>query len=103
MSGKKKLADLAAHFKKRILERYGITINREQYRELCERMIIGKGRFLGKESNARTHWLLWIEEQWVYVVYNKVLGGLVTALPKEAIPADGVKIDFGRDDRVIFY
>jgi len=73
--------DCERHFRRRLFERYGITLEGNRYRVLCDDVRSGRGRFLFKESLTRTHWLLNIDGRGVRVVYDKGQSALSTALP----------------------
>lgn len=79
-------ADLKAHFKKRLLERYGIECNKEKYLQIRNAIKEGGNinhpcKFVKTESRKRTHWDIFIDNVIVRVVYNSDFGELVTALP----------------------
>lgn len=78
---RKTKADLAAHFKMRLQQRYGITINKDGYKALIQQVQSGAAKFLFKESNTRTHFLLNEGGTDVVAVYNSQLKALCTALP----------------------
>jgi hypothetical protein len=79
--GRKTSADCERHFRVRLLQRYGLSVG-DRYRELCEDIRQGRAQFVDKESNTRTHYTMVIDGQDVRVVYDKLRGALVTALPR---------------------
>ena len=70
------------HFKRRLRERYGISINRHEYREIVEwiQEAPHKNR-LEQQSNRVTVWLVPIQGVNVPVVYDKQRKTAVSALP----------------------
>lgn len=82
----KTISTIKQHFKKRLFERYGLVINRNQYQALNQQIQNGKAKFILKQSRDKTHFLVELDAQPVYVVYNKKLGGICTALKLEWLP-----------------
>lgn len=76
----KTLRELESHFKLRIAQRYGISLG-NRYAELNRQIQQGRATFIARESGTRTHWRIMVDGRSVLVVYNKALGGIVTALP----------------------
>lgn len=74
------------HAKQRALERYGVTLNRHQLRELSRLIQLNHTsvRFLWKESNRVSHFALTFNEQRYIVVYDRQRKTIVTFLPPEA-------------------
>ena len=72
----------AEHFKTRCCQRLGMVLDQD---ELKKMMLEGKLRFLFKQSNTRTHWLLEIPEtgKSAVLVYDKPRGVFVTVLDPE--------------------
>jgi len=74
------------HFKRRLRERYGISINRHEYRDVVE--WIQQADYsdcLEKQSNRVTVWLVPIQGTNVPVVYDKHRHTAVSALPPEYV------------------
>jgi hypothetical protein len=63
--------DVRTHFLRRLKERYGIELTVQECKAL-ERC--GTGCFLHRDSLSRTWYLVKIDEQWVYCLYQKNLG-----------------------------
>jgi AraC-like DNA-binding protein len=79
--GAKSSADSERHFRRRLSERYGLTITAEEYFRLCKDVREQRARALFRESNTRTHWLIDVRGVSVRAVYDKTQGALATALP----------------------
>jgi hypothetical protein len=80
---KKTGADVINHFNLRCMERIGMVLSQD---ELKHRMLSHRLRSLGRESNARTHFLVpndmlpfWHKEEMV-AVYDKKRHNFVTVL-----------------------
>lgn len=80
------------HFKRRMMERYGLTVNRHEYRFMVEMIQNGEAEFIEKQSNrVSAFWLnLTVDDGVgnseivrVRVIYDKLRKTLVTALPPE--------------------
>lgn len=71
------------HFKRRIAERCGITVNRHTYRDIIEAIQDNRATFVEKQSNRISVWLLEVQGVQVKVVYDKQRKTLVTALTPE--------------------
>lgn len=76
------------HFKRRLRERYGIRINRNAYRELVDRVLLGETTYIFKQSNTRTIHRMIICNKSVIVVYDSMRRELVTALPPDLTEED---------------
>lgn len=87
--GSKSRSDSERHFRRRLAERYGISVSSDEYRQLCGDVQNGRGRLLFRESNTRTHWLVRVNGHTVRAVYDKTVNGLATALPIETAARDG--------------
>jgi len=72
------------HFKRRAEERYGLTLNRFDLREIVKDIQQGKCTFVEKLSNARSKFNVVIKGVEVTVVYDKVRKVAITALPEGA-------------------
>jgi hypothetical protein len=75
---KSKAQAQAAHFKRRLRERYGIYINRFEYRELCKRA--NRLPSIEKQTNRVSLRMLKIHGIDVIVCYDRIHHTLVTAL-----------------------
>lgn len=75
---------LNAHAKKRAEERYGLSLNHDQRREIVGMIQSNQAEFVGKQSNNRTLWRVQYQEQSLNVVYDKARNAMCTVLPKEA-------------------
>ncbi len=71
------------HFKKRMFERYGITVNRTLYRDMVNMVQRSDGIFLGQQSNRLKVWRLFVHDQHITIVYDSIRKELVTATPPE--------------------
>lgn len=86
------------HAKKRAMERYGLTLNREQYGELVKKIQRGNARLMQKQSLRVSVWEIEIRGFKVLVVYDKKRHNIVTFLPPEAYnnvgmgEVDGIKV-----------
>lgn len=69
------------HAKYRAKERYGLTINKEKYQKLVEKIRSGKSISSEKQSNRITIHTLMFEDELVRVVYDKNRKTVVTFLP----------------------
>lgn len=74
----------AEHFKTRCCQRLGVVLNQD---ELKKMMSDGRLKFVYRQSNARSHWLLEVPEtgKSAILVYDKPRGVFVTVLD----PPDG--------------
>lgn len=79
--GMKSRADLHAHFKRRLQERYGITADRALIASIEDRIQRGVAIFTWRESCSRTHWEVDVGGRTVRIVYNTKLRAVCTALP----------------------
>lgn len=68
------------HFKKRVEERFGISVNRHDCREIINLIRLGKTKPVQRKSNrVCVHQLEWKGET-MNVVYDNLRGQIVTAL-----------------------
>ena len=67
------------HFKRRIRERYGISVNRVEYKEL-RNQVRNKGIFLGRQRANRTVYQVNLRGMKIIVVYDNRAGNIVTTL-----------------------
>lgn len=77
----KKLAE-RAHGKRRLFERFGLSLNRQQLRDLVWQIRNSTGVFVRRQSNTRSHWIVTHEGKDLYVVYDNHRQEIVTALYK---------------------
>lgn len=91
-----KAASQFRHAISRAKERYGLTLNRDRYRQLCQQIQDGKGTCLGKQSNRLSVWSIVVEDTTgivrCNVVYDKQRHTICTFLPKDITDAKGVEI-----------
>lgn len=74
-----------SHFKRRVFERYSLTINDGEYDFLVSRIRKNDKtvvKFLTKQSNRVSVHLLMYKDHEIVVVYDKERKSLVTALPE---------------------
>jgi len=74
------------HFKRRVFERYNITINDNEYDFLVSKIKKNDKtvvQFLTKQTNRVSIQLLKYKEYEIVVVYDKLRKSLVSALPPE--------------------
>jgi hypothetical protein len=71
------------HFKRRMIERLGVEINRQKLRELLELLHTGQLKFVHKQSNRISWFEAEIEGQIVHLVYDKDRKTFVTVLYPE--------------------
>lgn len=71
------------HAKRRAQQRYGLTLNRQQMRELVAQIQNGKGIFLERQSLRVTLWRVEFEGRKCKVVYDSRRGVIVSFLPFE--------------------
>jgi hypothetical protein len=77
----KKPRDLHRHAIRRIGERYGLLVTRQDLEEMEEQIRSGKSEYLGAESlNISRHVVTFSDVQ-IIVLYNKRLHTICTALP----------------------
>lgn len=84
MQQKKTSQVLSAHAKKRAEERYGLSLNHDQRREIVDMIQSQQAEFIGKQSNTRSLWRVQFQDQSLNVVYDKARRAMCTVLPKEA-------------------
>jgi hypothetical protein len=71
------------HFKNRVLERYGLSINKESYKLIVDKIQNGESTYLGKRSLRTSYHKVDFYGTNIIVVYDKTRGTLVTALSKD--------------------
>lgn len=67
------------HAKRRLAERFGIKLKASEYNEILGRIRNNKAKFLHKQQNGRTLWLIHLQKKWFVVVFDKYLKTIVTA------------------------
>jgi hypothetical protein len=82
--GKKTPAKLNAHTKKRAEQRYGLTLNKDDRREIIQKIQTNQAQYVGRSSLTRSLWQVEHEGQTMNVVYDKPRHTLCTALPTDA-------------------
>ena len=75
--------EVISHFLVRMRQRVGIDLSRRDYLAMNQAVTMHNYPLLFKESGSRTHWLVYINNQWVSVVYNNKLGLLTTVLDED--------------------
>lgn len=73
------------HAKRRIRERYGISVNRHQLRDIAEQIRQGRALFVERQSNRVTRWVVEYQGKKILVIYDSLRGNVVTALPASAM------------------
>ncbi len=73
----------AIHSKRRALERYNLSLNRHDLRDIVSMITNNQATFLLKESNTRSHWLVVYKEKKLKLVYDKPRKMIITFLPLE--------------------
>ncbi|HWR49899.1 MAG TPA: hypothetical protein VN428_02260, partial [Bryobacteraceae bacterium] len=72
------------HAKRRCLERYGLNLNRHEYREVVQKIRDSKCEFVGRESLRLSHWRVEWGGQVLHAVYDSKHHAIVTFLPSGA-------------------
>lgn len=72
-----------SHAKKRVFERYGMSLKDQEYRELCSLLKKGNGKTLAKQSRTRSIKYIKYKESDFYVIYDKLRHQIATFLTKE--------------------
>lgn len=72
-----------AHFKRRLEERLGITINRFQRKEIIANIKANRYKFLKRQSSRVTIWEIVLNGQAFVAVYDSIREELVTVLTME--------------------
>ena len=79
------------HTKTRMLQRYGIELNRRSYQEIAnpirDRGVNGpkNSRFVDRQSNRITRWFVRYKGRWFPVVYDSKRKTVVTILPEGSL------------------
>lgn len=79
---KKKKASQEEHFKRRMRERFGISISRKRYDELVGLIKSNKATLLEKQSLRVNKYKITIDSKDYIVIYDKNRKTLVTVLPQ---------------------
>jgi hypothetical protein len=74
------------HAKLRAQERYGLSLNRIDLREIAGLIQQGKAVFLRRQSLRVSHWLVEVGGKSARVVYDRKRKTVVTFLPAEPTP-----------------
>lgn len=72
------------HAKKRAEERYGVSLNSEDRRDIVKMIQNGEADFVAKQSNTRSLFKVDFEGSPLNVVYDKARHALRTVLPQNA-------------------
>jgi hypothetical protein len=72
--------DVRRHFLKRLRERYEIELTMRECKDLEKRRT---GYFLHRETLTRQWYLMRINEQWIYCLYQKKLGFTTVLTPQQ--------------------
>lgn len=78
-----KKANSRAHFSKRTQERFLVAMNRDQQREIVNKIQDNKAEFYDRQSLRVTRWVVEINGKKAIVVYDAKRKVLVTAMPLE--------------------
>lgn len=73
------------HTKGRLETRYALEVNKRDLERIIKLIQNKKGRFVRRESNSKTHWLLNYQGQELYVVYSKKTKTILTVMPKKRV------------------
>jgi len=80
-----KKIDQRNHAKKRAFERYGLELNSQQYKEMCNILSSGKGKFILRQSNRRSIVSFNYNNKNYYVAYDKNRKQIATFLTQKMI------------------
>lgn len=70
------------HAKQRLEERYDLKLNRHDIKVLVSKIQCGNARFIRKQSNRVTHWMVNYLGKEIHLVYDKKRQNIITALTK---------------------
>lgn len=90
MHRRKKLGQ-SVHVKKRAIERFGITLNRDNLKEMVHMVQRQFGIFVLKISGSKTSWAIPYKNKKFYVVYDKNTKNIATVMPLEYAVSDLLK------------
>jgi hypothetical protein len=68
------------HFKKRLWQRYGICLDKEEILAIIDNIQNGRAIFVEKQSNRTSSWIVKIEQKNITIIYDRLRKTLVTAL-----------------------
>lgn len=71
------------HFKRRFLERHGITLNRHDIRHIAASLRDGKGKLISKQTNRVSIVAINFREEEYVIIYDRQRQTPVTVLPKD--------------------
>lgn len=80
MRTKSKKRNNFIHFKQRVKQRYGVTINRQEYNQLCLQIRSNQSICLGRQSPSRTVHQVKLRGLKLIVIYNSNISNIVTTL-----------------------
>lgn len=75
---------LNEHVKHRAEERYGLSLNKHDRREIVNKIQTNDATFVASQSNSRTLWKVSCQDETLNVVYDKKRHVLCTVLPQNA-------------------
>lgn len=81
------------HFKKRMKQRYGISINSKESKNIIRLIKDDKCTLVMEDTNTRNIYEIEYKEDIIYVVYSKKSNVLVTALTKEQIEEKKLRLE----------
>ena len=81
---KLKVYDLRKHFKKRLRERFGISLNRYEYKALLE-VLKEEGQFYKKDTNRKYWYLLTYKGYDMYLLYDISRNECITVYTEQMI------------------
>lgn len=81
------------HFKKRLFERFGLTINRYKYKEIVDKIQNNQAKRIETQSRRLTLYLVEIQGIPVKVVYDHQRKTVVTALTLDMDPNELMEIE----------
>jgi hypothetical protein len=70
------------HFKNRMLQRYGIEVNRSLFNQFVRQIQNGETLYYYKQTNTKTVHYISYEGEILPIIYDKLNKNLVTVLPK---------------------
>lgn len=79
------------HVKKRASERFGISLNRDNIKDLVHMIQKQLGTFVMKISGSKTSWVLSYKQNKFYVAYDKNTKNIATVMPLEYAVSDLLK------------
>lgn len=73
------------HTKQRLEERYDLKLNRHDLKTLVSKIQRGDAKFLRRQSNRVTHWMVNYLGKKILLVYDKKRQSIITALTKNGV------------------